>query len=84
MLRFYHLIKVTVDFDVYDRLPEIKCPCFVSGSFKDMVLSGQGSVEIAEKLGCPMYMYDEYSHAVYDEAPDYRGRMLDWFRSTYV
>lgn len=66
-------------FDVYDELDEIKCPVLVIGSWKDRTLSPKGSVEIAEKLGCELYMYDGYSHAVYDESPDYKERLMSFF-----
>lgn len=73
--RFRILAQACLDFDIYDRLKEIRCPVFVVGSRKDQVLSGKASAEIAAKLRCPLYLYDGYSHAVYDEAPDYRARM---------
>lgn len=75
--RFRVLAQACLDFDIYDRLDEIRCPVFVVGSREDHVLSGKASEEIAEKLRCPLYMYDGYSHTVYDEAPDYRQRMKD-------
>lgn len=77
MDRFYILAKACREFDFYDYLDRIQCPVFVVGSHADCVLSGDASKEIAERLNCPLYMYDGYSHAVYDEAPDYRARMLN-------
>ena len=65
-------------FDVYDRLPELKCDVLVLGSEEDKVLTGQASVEMAEKLGCQYYMYQGFGHGVYDEAPDYKERMLQF------
>lgn len=73
--RFAILAQACNDFDIYDRLDEVKCPVFVAGSWEDHTLSGEASVEIARKLRCPLYMYSGYSHAVYDEAPDFRARM---------
>lgn len=73
--RFAVLVKACLDFDVYSQLEKIQCPVFVAGSRADRVLSGAASEEIAQKLACSLYMYDGCSHAVYDEAPDYRARM---------
>lgn len=73
--RFRVLAQACLDFDIYSRLDEIHCPVFVVGSREDCVLSGEASEEIAEKLQCSLTMYDEYSHAVYDEAADFRTRM---------
>lgn len=66
-------------FDAYDQLDRITCPTFVIGSWDDRTLSGDSSVELARKLRCPLYMYSGYGHAVYDEAPDYKARLLDFF-----
>lgn len=79
--RFRVLVQACLDFDSYDRLEGIKCPVFVVGSRADQVLTGSASEEIAEKLHCSIYMYDGYSHAVYDEAPDFRQHMKDALRS---
>lgn len=76
LARLAVLIDACLRFDVYDRLPEIQCPVFVVGSWQDSVLTGEASVELSRKLNCPLYLYTGYGHAVYDEAPDYRHRML--------
>ena len=44
----------------------------------------RGAAEtIAEALQdrpeCELYLYDGYGHAVYDLAPDYKQRMLNFF-----
>lgn len=73
--RFAVLVKACLQFDVYSQLDAIHCPVFVVGSHADRVLSGEASEELAQRLCCPLYLYEGYSHAVYDEAPDYRERM---------
>ena len=40
--------------------------------------TAQVGPEMAEKLGCELYMYDGYSHAVYYEAPDFRARVMEF------
>lgn len=69
------------DFDISAELDRINCPVLVLGCDGDKVLGAQASREIAEILGCEIYMYPaEYSHCVYDEAPDYKDRMQDYLR----
>ena len=34
------------------------------------MLSAEATAEIAEKLGCEIYQFPGYKHAVYDEYPD--------------
>lgn len=76
--RFELLASSILDFDCYDRLNEIQCPVLVLGGRLDKVLTGEASVEIAEKIGCEIFMYDEYGHAAYDEAKDFNDRVYDF------
>ncbi len=79
--RFIILAKACLTIDTYNNLDKIKCPVLVLGSYGDKVVTPSGSIEIAEKLNCDIYMYeDTYGHGVYDEALDYRTRMLDFLR----
>ena len=78
--RFIVLAESLKTFDCYDALSKIQCPALVLGSLGDQVVTAAGCEQIAEALGCEIYLYDEsYGHAVYDEAPDYRTRMLNFF-----
>ena len=64
-------LEGTADFDVFERLNEIKCPVSVIAAGEDRVLGVHSSLEIVRKLGCASYIYEGYGHGVYDEAPDY-------------
>ena len=78
--RFIILAKAIETFNCYDKLNEIKCPVLVLGSNGDKVVTPAGSTEIAEAINCDIYMYeDTYGHGVYDEATDYKQRILDFF-----
>ena len=79
LLRFKYFVAACGSFDIYDRLDAITCPVLVIGSWDDATLSGESCVEIAEKLRCELFMYRGYGHAVYDEAPDYKQHLLDFF-----
>lgn len=65
--------------NAYDELDGIKCPTLVIGAENDNVLTVDASSEIAEKLGCELYVYEGGSHAAYDEAEDYKERLLRFF-----
>lgn len=67
------------DMEVYDELDKIKCPVLVAGAKNDEIITVEGVTEVGEKLGCEMYIYDGYSHAVYDEAPDFPDRIFEFF-----
>ena len=64
----------------YDRLEEITCPVFVIGAKNDLVLTGEAAEEIAEKLGCECYMYEDMGHSAYEEARDFNQRILEFLR----
>ncbi len=79
--RFVILAKAAADFSCYEELAKITCPVFVIGSEGDRVLTGEASLKIAKKLNCPVFLYgDSFGHAVYDEAPDYKNRLQDFFK----
>lgn len=77
--KFIKLATAILNYDVYEQLNKIKAPMFVIGAQNDNVLTANASVEIAEKTGCESYIYDGYSHAVYDEASDYKARLKQFF-----
>lgn len=79
MNRFYYLVKACYDFDIYGDLDKIKCITYLTGSKKDNTLGVIGTKEIADVLKCDYYIYDGFSHAVYDEDPEYIKNMYKFF-----
>ena len=73
--RFITLAESCLTCDSYDELDKIKCPVFVLGGKQDKVVGGDASMEIAQKLNCEIYMYDELGHAAYEEAKDFNQRV---------
>ena len=80
--RFAIEIEAAMSFDVYNSLNKIKCPTFVICDKNDQIFSYECSKEIVDKLNCNTYIYDKYSHAVYDEAPDFQMRIIDFIKNT--
>ena len=77
--RFLLLAKACRHFDCRRELSAIRCPVLVLGAEGDRVATGEGSRQIAETLGCEIYLYGkDYGHGVYDEAPDYRQRCMNF------
>ena len=77
--KFIVLSKGAKCFSSERVLGRIKCPVFVIGTKADKVVGGGASERLAQKLGCKLFMYENYGHAVYDEAPDYKQRMMEFF-----
>lgn len=65
--------------DALDQLGEIASPTLVIGAEKDRIVGGEASRLIAARIpNSKLIMYEEYSHAVYDEAKDFYPRILTW------
>ena len=77
--RFLVYAKCARDFDIYDEIHKIKCKTLVIGAKNDKVIPVSAVYDIAEKLNCEIYVYPDYGHAVFDEAPDYKQRLYDFF-----
>jgi len=79
--RFKILCDSCLRHDVYDRLSEISCPTFIVGADKDLVLGGEASVEMHERInGSTLYMYEGFSHGVYEQAKDFNDRVIDYLK----
>ena len=74
--RFITLAKACLTCNTYEELEKIQCPVLVMGGGKDLVVTGEASIELAEKLGCGLYMYEQLGHAAYEEAVKERYRFF--------
>lgn len=85
--RFSVLAAGTRDFCVADRLDGIRCPVLLLSSSDDRVLGPDAGAEIAQILGHRQdfaeHRYTGYGHAAYDLAPDYKKRLLSFFRRDF-
>lgn len=79
--RFITLAQSCRTCNAYDELDKIQCPVFVIGGKQDKVVGGDASKEIAEKLGCEVYMYEDLGHAAYEEARDFNQRVFDFLKA---
>ena len=79
--RLLILAKACLTCQCYDELEKIRCPVLVIGGGRDAVVSAEASREIAEKLHCPCYLYEEFSHEAYSEAKDFNQRVYEFLIS---
>ena len=80
--RFLTLTRACLTCDTYEQLDKIQCPVLVIGGGQDLLVTGEASVEMAEKLGCQIYMYEDLGHAAYEEAKDFKQRVLEFFKAS--
>ena len=83
--RFVVMAGALKGFDITSRLSSIVCPVLILGSEDDRVVGSDAAGNIRKALTscphCELYMYNGYGHAVYDLAPDYSQRMLNFLKS---
>ncbi len=81
--RYEIMARSCLDFDCRDEIGKITCPVIVIGSVYDSVMGSKISETLAKQLSCEVYVYrnPEFGHAVCDEAPDFKQRMMDFFHS---
>lgn len=73
--RFVRLAKSCLSCDVYDRLEQITVPTLILGGAEDKIVTGAASTEMAERMGCECYLYEDLGHAAYEEAKDFNQRI---------
>ena len=80
--RFIILAGSVRGFDITGELDSVKCPVFAVCDREDRVLGAQAvrAMEtcMAKRSEWDFYLYDGYGHALYDTAPDFKERMLDF------
>ena len=76
--RFIALAKSCLTCATYDELEKVQCPVLVLGGGKDQIVGNGAADELANKLGCEKYIYDNLGHAAYEEAKDFNERVKEF------
>ena len=77
--RFLTQAEACAAHDAWEELPRIQCPTLIIGGTKDAIVTGAASEEMAERIpGSRLYMYEGLSHGLYEEAPDFLQRVMDF------
>ena len=75
--RFIIEANSCLNFNSYNKLDKIKCPTLIIGASEDKALGIEGSNELHEKIkNSELYIYEGYSHGVYEQAKDFNQRVL--------
>ncbi|MBP1589130.1 MAG: alpha/beta fold hydrolase [Kiritimatiellae bacterium] len=72
---FVQVARCLREFDLSGRLGEVRCPVLAVGATGDKLFGAEPAEEIARRTGGELIVYQGASHAMYDEEPDFRGRM---------
>ena len=78
-VRFINLAKSCLSCNTADHLDKIHCPVLVIGAENDKIVGDEASREIADRLGCELFIYKGFGHAAYEEAAkDFNKRVYDF------
>ena len=84
-MRFRILCRSCLEHDVYDDLHKIICPALIIGADQDKVLGPAASIEMQGEIpNIQLYMYEGYSHGVYEQAKDFNARVLRYLMQLIV
>ena len=79
--RFIIQAHACMNHNSYEELNKIKSQTLIIGAGQDKVLGIEGSLELAEKIKLSeLYIYDEYSHGVYEQAKDFNKRVFEYLK----
>ncbi len=77
--RFIRLARACLTCAAYEELERIRCPVLVIGGGQDKIVTGEASMELAHRLNCPLYLYQQLGHGAYEEAKDFNSRVYAFF-----
>ncbi len=77
--RFFTNADAILGFDARDELSKITCPTFIIGGAADKTVGVEASYEMNKKIaGSRLYIYEEYGHALFEEAKDFYERVFNF------
>ena len=81
VVRFITLAKSMKNYQALDDVKRIQCPMLVIGDKTDRIFGQEGSKDIVSgiKENIEIYFYEGYGHAVYDLAPNYKDRLIEFY-----
>ncbi|MBR0229933.1 MAG: alpha/beta hydrolase [Erysipelotrichaceae bacterium] len=80
LARFVIMAGATTGFDLREKLKEINCPVLVIAGDSDRIFSVKKAEELAELVKGDLYIYENGSHAVYDEKANFPERVFIYFK----
>lgn len=78
--RFVALSQVVCRMDAEADLQNIACPTLVLAAGNDSIFPPACSEKIAQATGAEYFVYEDFCHSVFDEAEDYKDRLMAFFK----
>lgn len=78
--RFITMAKAGMTHDAKETLHRISCPTLIIGGRQDKIVTGEASEHLHKLIPkSELYLYEDYGHGLYEEAPDFRKRVKEFF-----
>ena len=79
--RFITQANACLSHNSYDLLPQIECETLIIGGKEDKIVTAAASEELHTQIkNSSIYMYDDLSHGLYEEAPDFWDRIIEFLK----
>jgi len=78
--RFITMAKAGITHDAKEALHRISCPTLIIGGRQDKIVTGEASEQLHQLIPkSELYMYENYGHGLYEEAPDFLQKVKEFF-----
>lgn len=77
--RMSYQLMMLQNLDYSEIASKINCDTLVLGSKKDEIFLEGQQRDLAEKVGCKIYLFDGYAHAVYDETDELLEKVKEFY-----
>ena len=79
--RFMTMTEACLKHDASALLEKINAPTLVIGGDRDKAVGGNAAEGLASAIkGAELFVYEGYSHGLYEEAPDFQQTVLEFLR----
>lgn len=78
--RFVTMAEAGITHTALSGLARITCPTLILGGRQDKIVTGEASEQLHRLIpNSTLYMYEDYGHGLYEEAPDFLQRVKEFF-----
>ena len=78
--RFITMAKAGIAPTALEGLANISCPTLIIGGRQDKIVTGEASEQLHRMIpNSELYLYEDYGHGLYEEAPDFWKRVKEFF-----
>lgn len=78
--RFMIMAQAGLNHNAAAELRRIQCPTLIIGGRRDKIVTGEASEHLHKLIPrSQLYMYEDYGHGLYEEAPDFLQKVKEFF-----